>query len=100
MLAFEVTSGWITFGPLYRILRSVEGVAGVRRNWLNDDRVSFIYLGQPFVVHEPRGDSSRYWIGPADTDALPLDLTPLRAAFEQHRNPIARAWAKLASRNT
>ena len=90
LLAFEVTSGWITFRPLFRLLRSVDGVADVRRNWFNDDRVSFTYLGQACVVNEPWGDSSRYWIGPRDAAASALDMTPLLRAFDAHHGALIR----------
>jgi hypothetical protein len=98
LLAFEITSTWVTFGPLYRVLRSVDGVANLKRNWFNDDRVSFTFHGEPFVVNEPWGDNSRYWIGPKAPEAASLDVSPICAAFEQHRGPMARAWSKLASR--
>ena len=43
---FEITSAWITFGPLLRLLRSVPGVAEVRRKWFNDDRIVFKFYGR------------------------------------------------------
>ena len=83
---FEVTSAWITFGPLFRILRSVPGVTHVRRNWFRDDRVLFNFRGVAAVVNEPWGDNSRYWIGPADPEAFPqIDISPLHEAFRRYR---------------
>ena len=94
-LAFEVTSSWVTFGPLFKILRSVTGVSDVRRNYLDDDRLSFTYLGEPCVVNEPWGDSSRYWVGPKEAATSSLDLGPINQAFQDQRSTGARVWAAL-----
>jgi hypothetical protein len=83
---FEVTSSWLTFRPLFTLLRSVAGVRDVRRNWFNDDRITFTFQGKAAVVHEPWGDNSRYWIGLQDPDAAPeVDLEPLHQAFKRYR---------------
>ena len=83
---FEVTSTWSAFGPLCNLLRSVEGVSDVRRNWFNDDRISFKFHGKPAVVNEPWGDNSRYWIGLEHPDAAPeVDIEPLHQAFRKYR---------------
>lgn len=95
--AFEVTSSWVTFRPLYRILASVDGVSDIKRNWFNLDRVSFKLHGEPFVVHEPWGDNSRYWIGPKNIPS-PVDLGCLHAAFQQYEGPIARLWGTVSGR--
>ena len=95
MLAFEVTSGWITFRPLFKILRSVQGVTDVRRNHFNDDRVSFLYLGEPCVVNEPWGDNSRYWVGPREAGTSLLNFSPINHAFQSHQGTLARVWSTL-----
>jgi hypothetical protein len=88
---FEVTSAWVSFRPLYGILRSVEGVADVRRHYFSDDRIAFTYCGEPFVVHEAWGDNSRYWVGPAGVSTT--DITPLLRAFQLYQSPAARLWS-------
>jgi len=67
-----------------RVLQSVEGVRNFRRNWFNDDRFAFTFLGRPCVVNEPFGDNSRYWIGPVDLDP-PLDMRPIQDAFRRFK---------------
>ena len=67
-----------------RVLESVQGVTGVRRNWFNEDRFSFSFLGRPCVVNEPFGDNSRYWIGPAEKQPA-LDMRPVHEAFRAFR---------------
>ena len=78
--AFEISSSWLTFRPIFRLLRSVSGVENVKRNWFNDDRISFTFRGRPCVVNEPWGDNSRFWIGPATPDPE-LDMAPVNDAF-------------------
>ena len=90
VLAFEITSAWVTFIPLFRILRSVPGVTDVKRQYFRDDRVAFKLHGVPFVVNEPWGDSSRYWVGPEDPTESPPDIRPLHQAFFQYRGPLVR----------
>ena len=83
---FEITSTWLVLRPLLKILRSVEGVTDVRRNWFNDDRVTFKFLGENAVVNEPWGDNSRYWVGLENPDASPdIDITPIHEAFRRYQ---------------
>jgi hypothetical protein len=83
---FEVSNllPW-SLGFMRRLLTSVEGVSGYKRQWFNEDRFSFVYRGLPCVVNEPFGDNSRYWIGPSQKDP-PLDMGPIHDAF-------VRFWA-------
>ena len=82
---FEITSSWLTFRPLYKLLRSVSGVTDVRRNWFKDDRVLFKFHGKAAVVNEPWGDNSRYWVGLEDPDASPeIDVVPIHEAFRRY----------------
>jgi hypothetical protein len=83
---FEITSTRVWFKPLFRILNSVEGVTDIRRNPLNDDRVTFRYKGVPAIVTELWGDNSRYWVGLADPDATPeLDISQIHETFANYR---------------
>jgi len=84
--AFEITSSWVRFGPLFRILESVEGVSEVKRQLMDEDRVSFMFHGQKAVVNEPWGDSSRYWVGLVDDETCrDFDISPLQQAFNEYR---------------
>jgi len=70
--------------PIYRTLRSVEGVTDIRRTWFNEDRIKFKFNGEPFIVWEPWGDNSRYWIGAAEPPSE-QDISPIHEAFQQYR---------------
>lgn len=82
---FEISNAfpW-SLGFMRRVLTSVEGVSDFRRERNCDDRFSFLYFGRRCVVHEPFGDNSRYWIGPAEPEP-PIDMTAMRDAFTQFR---------------
>lgn len=79
---FEISSCPF-FGPLMRVLRSIPGVSGVRRQWFNDHPVAFAFCGAPAVVAKPLFGQSRYWLGLERPDAHPsIDITPLHEAFQ------------------
>ncbi len=82
LCAFEIRSTPVTFGRIFRALRATEGVANVKRNWFSEDHITFSYRGEPFVINEPWGDSSRYWVGPQDAETSKVDLTSLHKAFQ------------------
>jgi hypothetical protein len=82
---FEITSAWIRFGPLLRILRSVDGVTDVSRQWFNDDRASFKFYGRDAVINEPWGDNSCYWVGLKNPDEdKEIDISPIHEAFKRY----------------
>ncbi len=86
MRAFEITSAWFTLRPIFKILRGVDGVTNVKRNWLQDDRIVFRYFGKDAAVNEQWGDNSRYWIGVISPDeAATLKIEPIEAAFQAYR---------------
>lgn len=83
---FEIASTWGRFGPLFRILSSVDGVSEVTRQRGNEDRVAFLFHGHKGVIHEPWGDNSRYWVGLLDAEASRnVDISPIQEAFNEYR---------------
>ena len=83
--AFEVDNSRLQFGrTLSRILESVPGVTNVRLTTVlsgDEHRAYFEFQGVAFVVWEPFGDNSHYWIGPADLAVPAPDIGPLMQAF-------------------
>ena len=84
LYGFEIPSSWTTFGPLFKILRSVDGVSDVRRQYFKDDRIVFDYHGEKFVVNEPWGDSSRYWVGSEKGHVTKQAIEPIHEAFDKY----------------
>jgi hypothetical protein len=84
--AFEITSVWIRFAPLFKILNSVQGVSEIKRHRFNDDRVTFKFHDFDCVVNEPWGDSSRYWVGFANPELhSEIDISPIHEAFKGYK---------------
>lgn len=84
--AFEITSAWIRFAPLFKVLNSVQAVSEVKRQRFNDDRVTFKFHGFDCVVYEPWGDNSRYWVGFANPEAHnDIDISPIHEAFKEYK---------------
>lgn len=98
--AFEIPIGWPSL--LCKLLRSIPGVSHVNRTRLGDNRITFLFNGEPFVVNEPWGDSSRYWVGPSDPAGAATDIKPLHDAFVRHHGMIEKTflWLNGAIRPT
>jgi len=86
--AFEIENAYIASGQIVQLLQEVEGVTDIRArkpfSSSSDIHVSFGYKGQEFVVWEPYGDSSRYWIGPKDENEHSTDVTVLQEVFAKY----------------
>ncbi len=48
----------------------------------SDLRLTFNYYGEEYIVWEPYGDSSRYWIGPKTLTDSSRDCSDLEEAFQ------------------
>lgn len=93
--AFEIENAYIGLRALVHILCGVPGVSDVRSRVpferSGDVRGTFRFAGANFVIVEPFGDNSRYWIGPADDRTAPsLDITPIEASLRSYRPPMLR----------
>jgi len=95
--AFEIRNSTIWIGTIAKVLRGVEGVTDVRLTRENDDRVAFLFHGEPHTVEEPWADSSRYLIGAKNPNpSAGLDLAPMMNAFVKHRGPFYRLRSLLS----
>lgn len=92
--AFEVENVYIAPTTVAYLLAEVDGVSDVkpRKMFLNssDLYVEFQYRGQPYIVWEPYGDSSRYWIGPKDEMNDVGDITAIEEVFKSYRPSFFR----------
>ena len=99
---FQIDSIYMSARAIAALLSRSDNVSNVRLGRAipgetRDVKVRFDYLGQPFMVWEPFGDNSRYWIGPADMVQgepdvpTPPSIDSLRLTFDQHRPQFLRA---------
>ena len=87
--AFEVDNIYIAPAAAAHLLAEVDGVTDVALRKMfsksSDIHVEFKFLGQPYIVWEPYGDNSRYWIGPNEEVSDVRDITAVEAAFKRYR---------------
>jgi hypothetical protein len=87
--AFEIENVYLAPRHVGQILGGVAGVDSVkiRRPFTSfkEIHVAFKYLDRDYIVWEPYGDNSRYWIGPKNTSDAADDITPLEDAFKRYQ---------------
>lgn len=90
--AFEIENIYLTRARIAKLLLGVTEVSGVvvLRTLKDTDgvRLTFKYRSHDFVVWEPYGDSSRYWIGPDEENDKSQDLEAIRIVFERYQPPF------------
>ena len=92
-LGFEIDLVYIGPRKIEQLLSTVDGVTNIQRRKLfapdKEIHVEFDYLGEKFVVWEPYGDSSRYWIYPKEKQPVKkIDISELEAVFMRYKPPI------------
>lgn len=106
MHAFEVKCLYISLAALAKVLSTVESVGNVQRaageSRGEGARITFECGGKSYVVWEPYGDSSRYWIGPMDEseECSDAQFSAVENALSEYRTPfLRRVLADVASLN-
>lgn len=92
--AFEFENACISLATVARLLAGVDGVTDVQPRRMfsksSDVHIEFKYREQPYIVWEPFGDNSRYWVGPKDEASDVGEIEVLEAAFRRYRPLIHR----------
>ena len=91
--AFEVSMLRIGLREIEGILRSNPDVSKLTRRRIfspSEVHITFYYRGVEYVVWEPFGDNSRYWIGPKDKPAQPSDVADLEQGFRAYRASLLK----------
>ncbi len=90
--AFEIDHVYLSRKTIARILGKVEGVTEVHQGGRfgspDDVRIEFKCQGHDYIVMEPFGDNSRYWVGPKggkDDVAAAANMGQIKAAFEGYK---------------
>jgi len=90
--AFEIENIYLSANQTAEILRKVEGTSDVRRRRMfesePDVRVKFRYHEEDYIVLEPYGDNSRYWVGPKYPAKVKFDITDLEKHFKEYKPPF------------
>jgi hypothetical protein len=92
--ALEIENAYVSRRTVARLLGRLDGVADVvfggRLESTNDVRVGFKYRNHEYIVLEPFGDNSRYWIGPKNSAEGVGDIGEVESAFRRYRPPLHR----------
>lgn len=92
--AFEIENIYFSLKDIAHILTSVKDVTEVviRKAFSKseDIHIKFKYFHHQYVVWEPLGDNSRYWIGPDERESTVNNIEPLEIAFKQYCPPLHR----------
>jgi hypothetical protein len=105
--AFEIENAYLSRAKIATLLKSVPGVESVSSvshfGSSNDVRVAFKMDGHDYIVMEPFGDNSRYWVGPKEgKDDKPAagNIGKIKDVFDAYRAPLpARILGDLLSLN-
>ena len=94
--AFEIDHVYLSRRTIVRLLNTVEGVTEVHLGGCfgssDDIRIEFKCQGHEYIVMEPFGDNSRYWIGPkGGKDDVPAaaNIGKIKSAFERYKPPLS-----------
>lgn len=94
LFAFELDNAYISRNEIARLLKVSQYVTDVELQGYfgspDDIRVGFTYAGERFVVWEPFGDNSRYWIGPKEPEHSRADVNDLKRIFDAYQPPFFR----------
>jgi hypothetical protein len=92
LIAFEIEAIYYSRNAIAEILKTVKGVSDVqfggRFGSNNDVRLMFNFQNSSFIVWEPYGDNSRYWIGPMESSQKPVDIRTIELAFINYSPPL------------
>lgn len=93
--AFEIENAYVSRRTVARLLGGLDGVTDVglggRFGSSNDVRVEFKYRNHDYIVLEPFGDNSRYWIGPKNDAESAGDIGEVENIFKRYQPPFHRA---------
>lgn len=88
-IAFEIEKVYVGPRTIASLLKQVEGIADVQKEGfgglLREIHVRFKYQGHDYVVWEPYGDNSRYWIGPDNPDECRKSIRPIEEVFKRYQ---------------
>lgn len=93
-VGFEIEYAYTSSREVARIVREIAGVSDVQLigSWLSDGdlRLRFRFRSDAFVVIEPFGDSSRYFIGPESERKSAENIDAVENAFKTYRPGLLR----------
>lgn len=97
LFAFEIENIYIRPRKIAKLLMSCAGTTNVNhKRWFdgeNENHLEFEFLGGTFVVWEPYGDNSKYWIGPKEPAKRLPQIDDIELIFKQYTPPLIVRFA-------
>jgi hypothetical protein len=91
-IGFEIENVYISLRKIVKLLSTIKEVSDIKPRRLfdfrNENHIEFDYTGNDFVVMEPFGDNSRYWIGPKGEPDTKVDVSDIENVFIQYSPSI------------
>lgn len=91
IFAFEIENIYIGARKIAALLSTVGGVSDVRIRRMfslsSEIHVEFRFQEKEFIVWEPYGDSSMYWVGPDNEVGNHVDIGDLEHLFQLYKPP-------------
>jgi hypothetical protein len=90
-LGFEIDNTLIRVSTIVKLLQKNLKIQNIQKQKFFDSsevRINFIYKNKDYIVWEPFGDNSRYWIGLVDGEKLENnleDLKDIEKVFKKHK---------------
>jgi len=90
-LGFEIDNTFIRSSTIIKLLQKNLNLQDIQKQKFFDSsevRISFIYKNQNYIVWEPFGDNSRYWIGllnEGDSENNFKDIKDIERVFIKHK---------------
>lgn len=102
MFAVEVENAYVTPSAIGDVIRDVDGVSSVEiRKLFSRKSVthgSFRFRGGEYMINEPFGDNSRYWIGPRKSESSDTDISMVEEKLRLFRpSRVAKALGDLVT---
>jgi len=103
-VGFEIENVYIGLGNIVKLISTIDKVKNVKRRRIFDfkkeNHLEFDYCGDRFIVLEPFGDNSRYWIGPKEKPNKGIDISDIEKVFKSYQPPLLmRIFGDLISLN-
>ena len=90
--SFSFENAYVTLGITRNILMNNPEISNIKLfRWSltsGDKRITFRFRDIDYVIYEPFGDNSDYFVEPVDSKLGEVDLTDIQLLFEEYKPPI------------
>ncbi|MCL1142547.1 hypothetical protein [Shewanella gaetbuli] len=91
LFAFEIESVYMPLSQIANTLEKIEGVSQIRNRKMfssqDEIHIRFKFNGIDYIVWEPYGDNSRFWLGP-DRDEYDDNIVEIFNLFRLYKPPF------------